>query len=441
MRLLAGDIGGTNARLVLYEAPDCAAQLADYNAVTSHRVISQHYYKNDHFPSFTQLLRTFLSLPSNAHLTIHSCCFAVAGPVADNRINFTNRHGWLINGHHIQRDFNIQSVLLINDFVANGYGLLSLTDREITTVQRGSPSAPDMFSAPVALVGAGTGLGECFLTPDKHGNVTAHPTEGGHVDFAPRTQQEHHLLSFLQARLQPNSPHPPDHPPDHPSETHLLPRVSVERLVSGPGLESIYEFLREKYPQQLNPELDREYQSSTEKGRLIGAHKHNYPLFMSALQIMFAAFGAEVGNVALNYLPLAGIYIAGGIAPKNVEMITAPDSAFMKRFADKGRLSSLMHHFPLHVVMNEHLGIRGAHTVASRRAAKLLADSPPAAEHANEQQHQTNTQTSNLSLFQAVRAAVTSYPLAYAFVTSTTAALAAAACAAALQILRNTKRM
>ncbi|PXF40717.1 Glucokinase [Gracilariopsis chorda] len=431
MRLLAGDIGGTNARLVLYEAPDSQAELANYKSITSHRVISQKYYKNNDFQSFTEVLCTFLSIPSHAELKIHSCCFAVAGPVADNRINFTNREGWIINGNSIKEEFDIDSVLLINDFVANGYGLLSLTKQELTTLQKGKPSAPDMFSAPVALVGAGTGLGECFLTPEKDGTVTAHATEGGHVEFAPRTDLEQQLLSFLETRLDPGCKY---------SETDVLPRVSVERLVSGTGLENIYEFLREKFPDQVNSELDHEYQHSTEKGRLIGSQKYNYSLFMNALEIMFSVYGGEVGNVALKYLPFAGIYVAGGIAPKNIEMITGRDSAFMKRFADKGRMSSLMPDFPLHVVMNEDLGIRGAHTVASQRAAQLLTD-PPLVVETNEKQQQSNERSSNLSLSQAVRAAVTSYPLAYALVMSTTAALTAAACVAGLQILRKTKRI
>ncbi|CAN8076589.1 unnamed protein product [Agarophyton chilense] len=439
MKLLVGDIGGTNARLVLYEGPDDPGELNDYKQVTSHKVISQKFYKTNEFVSFTEVLCAFFALPANANGKVHCCCLAVAGPVANNHINFTNREGWIIDGHAIEEEFGIDSVLLINDFVANGYGLLSLTEEELVTLQQGNPSAPDIFSAPVALIGAGTGLGECFLTPDKDGKVTAYATEGGHVEFAPRSKLEQELLSFLQIRLATNPG------VEHDSlDEDMLPRVSVERLVSGKGLENIYEFLREKYPDQVNESLDEEYQKSTEKGRLIGSLKYNYHLFMRALQIMFGIYGGEVGNVALKYLPYGGVYIAGGIAPKNIEFITSHDSDFMLRFGDKGRMSSLMPEFPVHVVMKEDLGLRGAHNLASQNAAKLVPSQKTEAvsekDAMAEDVPQKLPRESGLSMSQAIREAVTSYPLTYAVVASTTAALTAAVCVGGLQILRNMKR-
>lgn len=435
MRLLAGDIGGTNARLVLYDAPDDREALSDAKNILTHKVVSQKYYKNNDFQSFTEVLCSFISLPGIQGTKIHTCCLAIAGPVADNRINFTNREGWIVDGNSIRDEFAIDRVVLINDFVANGYGLLSLTHQELSVLQEGKAPPSPSSSAPVALVGAGTGLGECFLTPGPNGALEAFPTEGGHVEFAPRTKLEEELLSFLQSRL--------NHHAETPTgEADLLPRVSVERLVSGKGLENIYEFLREKYPDQVDHSRDADYNSSNERGRLIGAEKYNYSLFGRALEIMFNVFGGEVGNVALKYLPYGGIYVAGGIAPKNIEFINGPDSEFMRRFLDKGRMTSIMSDFPVYVVMQEDLGLRGAHNVASQRAAELVSTSTkdiPIDETSKLEPTLVSRETS-LSVLDGLREAVSTYPLTYAVVCTLTSALAAGAVVGSMQFMKTIKR-
>lgn len=321
-RLLAGDIGGTNSRLVLYESAEGPLDASDFSTILSHRVVAQHYYKNHEFQSFTEVLCAFTAAPAVQSSPIDSCCLATAGPVSNNRINFTNREGWIIDGRVIREEFGIRHVQLVNDFVAAGYGLLGLDASEVHTLQEGSARLPfddgdgdsagggvgAAEGAPKALVGAGTGLGECFLTPDDSGVYRAFATEGGHVEFAPRTELEEDLLHYLQEKL--------DLP--QPAEGDRA-RVSVERVVSGKGLENIYEFLRQKYPDQVDAVLNEEYNSSAERGRLMGAQKYNYTLFRQAFEIMMGIYGGEVGNAALKYLPFAGLYVAGGIAPKNLE--------------------------------------------------------------------------------------------------------------------------
>lgn len=363
MRLLVGDIGGTNARLVMYEAPDDLSAYEDPpNCLTTHKAIVQKYYKNNDFTSFSEVLASFMSLPINAEKKVRSCCFAVAGPVSNNCINFTNRDGWIIDGHDIAQDFGFDRVELVNDFSASGYGLLSLTDDELVTLQEGKKTM--LGTQPIALIGAGTGLGECYLTPNANGDLTAYATEGGHVEFAPRTPLEIELLSFIQNGLNSTS--------IDAKVGDMLPRVSVERVVSGKGLENVYEFLRHKYPEDVNRVYDDAYNDSKERGRLIGSEKYNYTLFRQAVEMMFAVYGGETGNLALKYLPFGGVYIAGGIAPKNIELINKRDSQFLTRFLDKGRMSSLMRDFPVHVVMKEDLGVRGAHFIAMRNAAEKL---------------------------------------------------------------------
>lgn len=246
------------------------------------------------------------------------------------------------------------------------------------------------------------------MTPNKDGTVTAHATEGGNVEFAPLSKLGQEHLYFLQQRLDTN-------PKRHGefAAADLLPRVSVERLVSEKELENIYEFLREKYPGEVNESFDHEYLKSTEKDRLIGSEKYNYHLFMRALQIMFAVYGGKVGNVALKYLPHGGIYVSVRIAPKNIEFITSRDSEFILRFEDKGRMSSLMPEFPIYLVTKEDLGLRGAHNLASQNAARLVSRKEGANEEfvVAEVVPRDLPREANLSMSQAMCEAISSYPL------------------------------
>lgn len=425
VRLLIGDIGGTNARLVLYEAEEGT----DFNDVTSlrrQRIVVQRNYKNNDFKSFSDVLLDFMVLDHVDEHPISACCFAVAGPVVNNRINFTNRDGWIIDRATIEQNFQIKRVELLNDFVAAGHGLEALGDDELITLQAGKPR----MNAPIALVGAGTGLGECYLAKAPSAmHATAFPSEGGHVEFAPRSTIEDNLLKFLQRRFtnNPSSEEPEANGTLSVQDAILREhtRVSVERVLSGRGLENIYEFLRFEYPDQVDPNFDDEYESNTERGRLIGKNQYNYVLFRKSLEIMFGIYGSEVGNVALKYLPYGGLYIAGGIAPKNVELMTEANSLFMQRFRQKGRLSSVMPDFPVHVVMKEDLGLRGAHITASRLMVKVLAteSNEIGAQEGTELIVRGGTVPSAYCPTKpdTLRHAVSDYPLTYAWLTAVTA--------------------
>lgn len=411
MRILIGDIGGTNARLIMYEASEEEILTSEKNSISKHKVISQMQYKNNDFISFSDVIWNFMHQKENIGIKVHTCCFAVAGPVDNNQINFTNREGWIVDGHAIEEDLNIDKAQLLNDFVANGYGLLTLSDKDFVTLQKGNPSV--FGSSPIALLGAGTGLGECFLTPTGNdNNMKVFPTEGGHVEFAPCTELEIELLLFLRKRYKSD-------------------RVSVERVVSGKGLENIYEFLREKYADQVNDTYDAMYNSSSERGGLIGREKYNYQLFKQSLQVMFSIYGGEAGNVALKYLPQGGVYIAGGIAPKNMEFITNQDATFLHRFLDKGRMSSIMNDFPVHIVLKEELGLRGAHLFASQLCKELLHKQ--GIRHVDTQTGQTLSK--QLSFATSIRQAIQQYPISYAVIISMTAAATAGACFASQYFL------
>jgi len=222
-----------------------------------------------------------------------------------------------------------------------GYGIELLSPADLRTLQAGTP-APQ---APIALIGAGTGLGQAFLVWDgDHYRVL--PSEGGHSDFAPSGAVQDGLFRALGEQLG---------------------RVSWERLLSGPGIANIYQYLRASgaAPEQpsVRAELDTE-----DDGKVIVTHAldRSDPLSIRALELFWEVLGAQAGNLALTVLATGGVYLAGGIAPRLVQRLDA--GPFLTAFRNKGRLSPLLARVPLHVIMNPGVGILGAAAVAGRMA-------------------------------------------------------------------------
>lgn len=306
------------------------------------RLIFQKSYMNENFPTFKAALQHFLTEAGVSKPPL-TACFAVAGPVTNNTVSFTNRKEWSINGADIARTFRIKVVKLVNDFVAVGYGLLTLQeDTECETLQ----NAPKVPGAPIACIGAGTGLGECFLALGPNNQYVCYPTEGGHTEFAPRSQLEIRLLAFLLKKF--NSHH----------------RVSVERVVSGIGLYNIYEFLAEDMPEKVDPTLHQQIENAGElKGKIIATNTQN-ELCQTAMSIFAGAYGSEAGVAGLKWLPQGGLYITGGLTPKNIDLIRQPDGPFLHAFKDKGRVSFVLDSIPMYAVMIDDVGQRGAHRVA-----------------------------------------------------------------------------
>jgi glucokinase len=217
--------------------------------------------------------------------------------------------------------------------------------------------------APIACVGAGTGLGECFSTCAEPGApYETFPSEGGHAEFAPRNDLEMELLTFLKAKFKQKN------------------RVSVERVISGPGLANVYEFLTTKFPRQVSKEVQAEFVAAGDmQGRVVAQHAGkgagskapHCTLCEQALDIMLGAYGSECGVACLKWIPLRGMYVAGGLTPKNISRLTEPNSPFMAAFHDKGRLSPLLKRVPLYAVMVEDIGQRGAHLVAYKQLRSL----------------------------------------------------------------------
>jgi glucokinase len=211
-------------------------------------------------------------------------------------------------------------------------------------------------TAPIAIIGAGTGLGQGFLMKQQD-KYQVFPSEGGHVDFAPRTELEFQLMKHLLNK-------------------HDIQRVSVERVVSGQGIVAIYQFLRDRKIQRESPEIAEivrtweqeagQQEKSVDPGAAIGnaALQGSDRLSEQTMQIFVEAYGAEAGNLALKLLPYGGLYVAGGIATKILPLLQ--QDRFLLSFTQKGRMRSLLEDIPVHIVLNQHVGLIGAALHAAR---------------------------------------------------------------------------
>lgn len=335
--LLAGDIGGTKTIL----------RLVERLAPQSLRTCFEATYASQAYADLVPMVREFLQQGGAATgqpTAPTVACFAIAGPVVANRSNLTNL-AWFLEGDRLQAELHLTQVSLINDFEAVSYGVFGLAPEDLYPLQGGEPQP----HAPVAVIGAGTGLGQGFaLQRDGHPLVFA--SEGGHADFAPRSELEFQLLHYLL-------------------DKHQISRVSVERVVSGQGIVSLYQFLRDRQFATESPAVAEaittwERQSglshkTIDPGATIAtAAAAGDPLCQKAMAMFVAAYGAEAGNLALKLLPYGGLYVAGGIAAKNLALITA--GGFMEAFIHKGRVSSLLEKVPVQIVLNPQVGLIGA---------------------------------------------------------------------------------
>lgn len=334
MFLLAGDIGGTKTILRLVAVTEVTLTEKSFKTVKEAQYISANF--SDLVPMVQQFLQ-----PEN-YPPPKLACFAIAGPVVDNTCNLTNL-SWFLAADRLETELKIEQVSLINDFAANSFGILGLKDYDIHTLQKGTAQK----NAPIGVIGAGTGLGEAFLIPQGN-KYQIFASEGGHADFAPRNALEVKLFQYLQRKLN-------------------VEHISVERVVSGQGIVSIYQFLRDT---QFAPESldigdrirtwEREEIKTIDPAAIIGqaAFKKSDRLCEKAVEIFVEAYGAETGNLALKLLPYGGIYIAGGIAAKILALMQ--DGKFLAAYKDKGRVSPLLENIPIHIVLTPQVGLVGS---------------------------------------------------------------------------------
>lgn len=344
--LLAGDIGGTKTILRLVEVKPSETGIML-------KPLHENRYRSASFPDLVPMVRQFLveaEQASGTSVVVEKACFAIAGPVVDDTSKLTNLC-WSLAAPRLSQELAIDRVSLINDFAAVGYGVLGLEDSDLLTLQVGKRN----LHAPIGVIGAGTGLGQGFLIYQE-GDYRIYGSEGGHSDFAPRSEIEFQLSRYLL-------------------EKHNIQRISVERVVSGQGIVAIYQFLRDRQFAEESPdvgtivqtwerEIGREKSVDPAAAIAQAALAKSDPLSEQAMHMFIDAYGAEAGNLALKLLPYGGLYIAGGIAPKILPLIQG--SSFLSSLIDKGRMLPLLEMVPVHIVLNPHVGLIGAALYASK---------------------------------------------------------------------------
>jgi len=334
--LLAGDVGGTKTNLGLFERPAGGAP----------RLLRSGHYASPDFPGLAPMLAAFLGTDGGR---VGAACFGVPGPVLANRTRTPNL-AWELDGEEIARTSGIAAVQLVNDLVATAEAIPLLGPADLAVLYPGAPGAP---GAPPegnrALIAAGTGLGMALL-PWIDGRHVPVASEGGHMDFAPRDEAEAALATALRARFG---------------------RVSVERVVSGPGLHAIYQYLRGSAGGGASetPETSARLAAADDPSRVIAeaALAGESPLAVRALDLFTGVYGAAAGNLALVGTATGGVYLGGGIAPKILGKLL--DGTFLRAFVAKGRFQSYLEAIPVSVIRNDRAAMFGAASVAARLRA------------------------------------------------------------------------
>jgi glucokinase len=324
--ILAGDVGGTNTRLALYE-PGAPVRAPRLEARLSSRA----------YPSLVALTRDFLAPARERPADV---VLGIAGPIVDQTVDATNL-AWNISAAELAASLGAR-VLLINDLEATAHGLAELADDELTTLQPGVALPGNR-----ALVAAGTGLGEALLVPDGAGWRPS-ASEGGHTDFAPRDPLEDELLVWLRARHH--------------------GRVSYERVLSGPGIVNLYRFLAETGRGDASPAAARAFAEAADPAPVVtgAALDGSCGRARLAMELFVSIYGAEAGNLALKALAVNGVYLAGGIAPRILPLLE--HGPFLESFGHKGRLGAMLRRVPVHVVREDRVGLWGAARRAQQTA-------------------------------------------------------------------------
>lgn len=330
MILLAGDVGGTKTLLV-------AVKLEGGRRTT----LAEERYPSAGFADFSDMLLEFMKLVPGE---INCAGLGVAGAVVNGHARGTNIP-WELDEKDIRARTGIPGVSLVNDFAATARGVMLLGPGDVVTLQAGEPEK----NGAIGILGAGTGLGEAILSYHE-GRYFVVSTEAGHADFGARTDEEIELLKFLRSRFG---------------------RVSYERVVSGQGIANIYEFVCHRTPGRVSAHVAAAVAAGDPAAAVTEHAAQGDPLCAEALDLFVQIYGAEAGNVALRAVATAGVYLAGGVAPRMVERFQTP--RFLDAFRDKGRHRVLVERIPVHLITNTRVGLLGAISVAEELARRGTA--------------------------------------------------------------------
>lgn len=317
--ILAGDIGATRTRLAAFQTEGNRLQC-----------VVKKDYKSQDYAALSEILPLFIR---GEGIPVHSACFGVAGPVRAGRSKISNLD-WTIDSRELAKQLKLDSAALLNDLEAFAYGIDALESKDFISLSEGSDEAEGNR----AVISAKTGLGVAGLYWDGFRHHPF-PCEGGHADFAPRNDLQIELLAYLQKKYG---------------------RISCERILSGPGIRNIYDFLRDsgkaEEPDWLRDQLAGAPDPPAMISRL--ALDGKAPICEQTLEIFVSVFGAEAGNCALHYMTTGGIFLGGIIAAKIVEKMKGP--IFMESFLDKGRMETLLKDMPVKIILNDDCGLMGA---------------------------------------------------------------------------------
>ncbi len=324
-RYLAGDIGGTKTRLALVNVVG-----------TTVTIVHEVSYSSQNYATFEVLLSEFLAAVERPLYA----AFGIAGPVQGRVVQTTNLP-WQIDADVLQQQFSF-SCELLNDLEATASGIPALSEADMLTLQAGKNEA----CGNTAVIAAGTGLGEAGLYWDgRHHQPYA--TEGGHTSFCPSDELE--MTFFLYLKQQ-------------------FGHVSWERVVSGMGLVSLYQFLllyrRAEVPEWLADEMSKGDAAAAISNAALNGRDE---LCSETMQHFVRLYGAEAGNLALKVMSRGGLYLGGGIAPKILPLLQ--DGLFIEAFLDKGRMRPLLEAMPVRVILNDRTALLGAALCAARLAA------------------------------------------------------------------------
>ena len=339
MTVLAGDIGGTNCRLAIYDVPA--------SGLRGVKPIFEQTYPSASYASLDVIAEQFVVAAAGAigaRAEVETACLGIAGPIENNICRATNLP-WVVDGTALSQRLGIARVLLVNDFTAAALGVTAVGADELVAL------GGDLRVAhgPMAVLGAGTGLGQAFLlwsTVENRYQVVA--SEGGHVDLAARTPLEHGLVHFL---------------------TNKYGRVSCERVLSGKGLVDVFKFLSEEPACRglIRPETaavlaaaGNDPAAAISQRALAGTD----PVCEMALALFCSVLGAVAGNLGLMVLATGGVLVAGGIAPRVLPYLQR--GGFREAFDRKGRLHTLVERIPAYVVTHPQPGLLGAATIAAQ---------------------------------------------------------------------------
>lgn len=318
--ILAGDIGGTHTRIAVYEKG---------------RLYEERQFASRAYKGLEEIVLEYLQ---HEKKKIHAASFGIAGAVRSGVCKATNLP-WRVEASFLAQKLQIPKVHLLNDLEANAWGIFVLKKEDLFLLQPGDQTQRGNR----ALISAGTGLGEAGLYWD---GKQHHPfaCEGGHTDFAPRNATEVELFFYLQKKYG---------------------HVSYERVVSGPGLRAIYEFILET-GREVASEAVKAEMKTNDPSSVIGkwGEKKQDAACMRAVQWFISLYGAEAGNLALKMLPFGGVFLGGGIAPHLVASFQ--EGEFLSSFCDKGRFDSLLKSIPIWIVLNPKAALLGAGAHAER---------------------------------------------------------------------------